>query len=258
MGITFDPPIQTPKRLVAGAIYHREFRLAELMANYLGRSEDAKFWRTCMSRIGEALHRTYFDSALGSYGTQCANALALAEGYVPAELREQVLQALRVDLVQYGHRLTCGLIGAPDTLRILSEAGFVQDALMALVVKNQPGFLWMIEQGCTTLGEHIVDRWKDTSGNQPGWSLIGAWMLQQLAGIECLTPGWGKVRVQPRLPMELQHVKAICTTPRGPLTVEWKRIAASGEALEITVRHPLGVEVELQVAAGSRTTIGVG
>ena len=82
---------------------------------------------------------------------------------------------------------------------------------------------------------------------------IGQWMIEDLAGIEPLVPGYGAIEIRPEVPSAgLDRVAATLDTVRGRVASSWRR-TADGLVLDLTV--PAGATALAHVPASDPATV---
>jgi hypothetical protein len=74
-------------------------------------------------------------------------------GVIPEAHKEAVVQTLVDDVAAHGYHLNVGIVGAKFLFPTLAEAGRGDVALMVSQQKTVPGYVYMVEQGATTLWE---------------------------------------------------------------------------------------------------------
>ena len=230
-----------PFGLPANHLVHTYFlwRCADITskaAAILGKNEDAHKYRNLAENVKSAFHNKYYDKDTGSYGDHGANVFALHMG-VPAECRESVKEALRIELTdKYNKHLNTGIFGTRRLFEVLAQNGMNDLAYEIMNQKDYPSFGWWIEQGATTTWE----RWdgKD-SRNHPMFGGGLTWYYNTLAGINIdeEQPGYKHVIIRPVLVNGLEHVKYSKITPFGKLQVEINHKDFSGE---IKIIVPVG------------------
>ncbi len=278
-------PLGADIKLVETAyLYHDEKRLAEI-ARVAGHPEDVAHWNNLAVKTFESFNNAFLkrnsamyfnrDSLtragatsflLGLLGMQpyhqTANALPLAFGLVPPELRQRVADQLAADVLAKGTHLDTGIVGTKELLPVLSSTGHA-DLALALARQTTPpswGYMLQKTQGRTGLWE--------------GWGLqgvrsldhmmlgtIGDWFYKDLAGIRPLEPGFASFAIDPDLSPGLDAVDATRNTPYGMLSVSWKRQTG---VLNFRVTIPVNAAAELwlpmgpedQLKEGGRTLTG--
>jgi hypothetical protein len=79
--------------------------------------------------------------------------LASELGVIPAEHKADVIQTLVDDIAAHDWHLNCGIVGIKYLLKTLSENGRGDVALMIMQQRTPPSYIYMVEQGATTMWE---------------------------------------------------------------------------------------------------------
>ena len=238
---------QTPGELVSAAYYFYDVDVLAKIAEVLGKTEDAQAYSKLANEIKEAFNREFYNSKSGDYanGTQTANTMALYLGLVPKDQSGRVMVNLTRDIV-YRHdtHVTTGFIGVKYLFPLLTRAGRSDLAYELATQTTYPSWGYMIANGATTLWE----LWQNKTGpsmnshNHPMFGSVGAWFYQALSGINAETPGYRKIRIQPRMARDLDWASASVETVRGTVACSWKR-------------SPGTVNVDVTVPVNSAATV---
>ena len=170
--------------------------------------------------------------------TQTCIALASTLGLVPARDAPAVFATLVHDVMEVhsGH-LNVGIIGVKELLPALVAGGRVDVALQVAQTPTQPGWVYMVLQGATTL-------WETWTGSRytpvASWNHImfgsqSAWYYEHLAGLQ-LAPGsrgwqrlllkpavWAGAATPPRsICANLSFASASIDTIRGRAAAAWQ------------------------------------
>jgi alpha-L-rhamnosidase len=242
------------------------------MAELTGHTADAQDFTKLAAQIKQAFNDTFFNESLGRYtatgnaspdgATQTAQALALDAGLVPADRRQDVLNAL-VDLVYSYHpsgqgpHFSGGTIGMAPTVRALAD-GNRDDVLWDLLQQNdQPSYGYFMQAtpanpgGMTTIGE----RWNlADSKNHMILAQIEEWFHSGIAGIRPAagSTAYDKLVFQPKPVGDLRYAKGSYTTPHGVARTSWTR---SERRFDLQVSVPPNTTAEVRVPAGAGWTI---
>jgi hypothetical protein len=73
-------------------------------------------------------------------------------------------------------------------------------------------------------------------------------MIEYVVGIQLAEAGWGRVRIKPFVPAELDYAEGSVMTPRGNVRVGWEKAADTG-ALKLKVEVPVGTEAAVCIPA---------
>ncbi len=175
----------------------------------------------------------------GTYdiGTQCCQAMPLALGIVPEDMKAKVLDVLIKDIEAHDYHLTTGIFGTKYLFQALSNAGRNDIAYRIVNQKTFPGWGWMLANGATTMWEHWEFSDNTYSHNHPMFGSVSEWFYKGLAGIQPdpSGPGFKKFFIRPSVVGDLTWVKAHHDSMYGRIESNWKR---EGNKLTITVVVP--------------------
>jgi len=246
-----DGYIFTSVNTVVNAFHLRALEDMTQLAQALGKTKEAtKFSeqeRTTQATFQEKL----FDPARGLYrdgvGTDNAslhaNLFPLAFGLVPAGQRPQIVQWLA------GRGMAASPYAAQYLLQALFENGGDADALALITAPGDRSWRHMVDSGATITWEAWDLKYKPNQDWNHAWGAAPANLLPRFVlGAQPLTPGWGRALIQPH-PGTLTSVEGRMPTPRGELSVAWKR----DKYFNLTLTLPPGMtaKVELPVLEGS-------
>ena len=105
--------------------------------------------------------------------------------------RKRTIQALRSAIVKNGYKLNTGFLGTAILNQTLTEVGLNNEAYTLLLQRNDPSWLYSIDQGATTIWE----RWNSytvangygpvsmNSFNHYAYGIVAEWMYRYMAGI---------------------------------------------------------------------------
>jgi alpha-L-rhamnosidase len=213
--------------LYGTAYYYRCAKAMEFFAGLLGRPDDQARYAALASQVAEAFQRKFYDESQGCYRgeerritayRQSANAVPLAYGLVPEELRPAIAKGLADDVTSRGDRLNTGILGSPALLESLVDSGYGDLAYRVVAQTEEPSWGHMIKSGKA----YISERW---NRGQPhlGLNSVGAFFYRHLAGIQPAAPGFKTLRLAPLVPEGLAWVKASHHSPYGEIRSEWTK-----------------------------------
>lgn len=263
-------PIGADIKLVETAyLYYDQRRLAEI-ARVAGHPEDVAHWNDLAAKTFTSFNKAFLNRDRAMYfnlpspnraGTisfflrllgrqpyhQTANALPLAFGLVPPELRQRVADQLAADVLAQGTHLDTGIIGTKELLPVLSSTGHADVALALARQTTPPSWGYMLQKmhGRTGLWEGWGVQ-SVRSLNHMMLGTIGDWFYKDLAGIRPLEPGFALFAIDPDLSPGLDSVDATRNTPYGTLSVSWKQQAG---LLHMNVTVPVDSHAELWLPA---------
>ena len=233
-----------------------------LMARHMARfmqltQQDATAYEALATAFCDSLNRHCYDAATGLYanGSQCAQALALYVGIVPEARRQQVADQLSRLVRQRDNHLDFGMIGSKTVMRILSEYGYVDQALEMALQPDAPSFAAWLKAGYTTPPEEWIAK-GGSSLNHVFLGDIDAWMYQYLAGInpDDAQGGMQHIIIRPYFPRQLSWVRASYQAVTGRVESAWQR---SGHQVTLQVTIPVNATATV-VLQGRETHIGAG
>ncbi|MBS1703200.1 MAG: family 78 glycoside hydrolase catalytic domain [Armatimonadetes bacterium] len=173
----------------------------------------------------------------GTYdiGTQCCQAMPLAIGLVPEDVKPKVLDVLLKDIEAHDDHLTTGIFGTKYLFEALSDNGHDDVAYRIANQKTFPSWGYMLEKGATTLWEHWDYSDNTFSHNHPMFGSVSEWFYRSLLGIRPAAPGFKKILIRPSVVGDLTYAKGHHDCPYGRIAVSWHR---KGSALTLDVDIP--------------------
>lgn len=265
----------TPRDLIATLYFAHTTDLVRRTAEILGHKDEAAEYGQLHTAIIEAMRKKY----LGPDGklipdSPTAYAMALAHDLLPEASREAAVKHLVEALRANDWKMATGFVGTPILMRVLKR--FHQDdAAYHLVLQHQfPGWMYMIDQGATTIwerwnswtpetgfGEKIGDTGvgdiKMNSFNHTVWGAVGEWLYAVTGGIDLdpRGPGFRRIVIRPRPGGTLTFAKAQLDTPYGRVTTDWKR---DGAKFVLQVNVPPNTRALVDLPDGKTTEVGAG
>ncbi|EGD77258.1 hypothetical protein PTSG_12712 [Salpingoeca rosetta] len=231
--------------LVSSYMYLKQLAIVAKMATRLGKTKDAQRYSNLASSVGAAFNNHFYDATnkiynetrrpAGAEELSIQTCIALADdlGLIPDEDRDQIMRNLVADVMvaNNGH-LNTGIVGIKQLLPTLSNAGYNDVALQIAQTPSQPGWVYMVQQGATTLWETWTGSRYDpvASWNHIMFGSQSAWYYQHLAGIQLSpgTRGYSNITFKPQVIGSrgavcgnLSSVEASVVTPRGRIASSW-------------------------------------
>jgi hypothetical protein len=244
----------TPTQLSATATWALCALTVSHAAEALGRAEEARQYGELHARIAADFQRHFRDPATGKLkntgSPQCANAMALCAGVVPAADRATLVEEIAADLEKRGWQQTPGDIGHVYFIRALAEAGR-SDILHRVYAREGTGsYGGILKKGLTSLPETwdaMMDGYQSLNHCMLGH--VMEWFYGYVAGIRQQpgTVGWKHVLIAPN-PGPLSHASARLNTPAGRISSRWK---VRGGKFQLEVEVPRGVSARALLPSGS-------
>ena len=181
------------------------------------------------------------EEGLLSQQSQTAYLLALMARFLPENQEEQAIQLLVKKIEDNGFRLSTGFVGTGILMGILSQYGRHDMAYHLLTQRENPSWLYSVDQGATTMWERWDSYRKDVgfgdvamnSFNHYAYGCVGEWMYRYMAGIDTTEeqPGFQMVLLRPNPDTRtwisqgqerITWVKASYQSRRGLIQVRWQ------------------------------------
>ncbi len=187
--------------------------------------------------VADAINTKLLNRETGKYdiGTQCCQAMPLALGLVPEDMKSKVLDVLLKDIKAHDYHLTTGIFGTKYLFEALSDNGYDDVAYKIANQKTFPGWGHMLENGATTLWEHWEFSDNTFSHNHPMFGSISEWFYRSLLGIRPTKPGFKEILIKPSVVSDLTYAKGHHDCPYGRIEISWKR---EGNKLTLDVTTP--------------------
>jgi alpha-L-rhamnosidase len=219
-------PTRTPIIQTSTAGYYYCVRAVMRTATLLDRPDDVAKYERLADQIKKSFNAHFFDPASGLYAkdSETSQVLPLWIGLAPEDQREPILRRLVEDLHRHGDHMTTGFVGVMPLLHGLVDWGQPELAYTVAMQEDVPGFLQMIADGNSTMGESLDG--KEGSRHHPFGACIGSFLFREVAGIrpDLAGPGFQKIVIRP-VPGNLTWAKARYDSIHGSIVSEWKREA---------------------------------
>lgn len=179
-----------------------------------------------------------FLNADGSFRTAILNTMqtpalfALRGGLVDGEARDNMISRLRKNFADHGNCLQTGFLGTSILMPVLTENGMSDIAYELLFQRNNPSWLYSIDNGATTIWERWNSYMLDTgmgprgmnSFNHYAYGCVCEWMWETMAGIssDVSAPGFKRIVMKPVPDRRLGFVKAEFNSPVGLIKSHWR------------------------------------
>ena len=223
--------------IVNTAIFCEMARIVSEAAKVLGKDDDAAAYAALHARAKDAFHKRFYHPDTHTYGdgSQTTAVLPLAFGIVPAECRAAVAdQLLRTIREKDACHVNTGIYGTRYLGDVLCDLGEGDLFVRLCNQPDYPGFGFMRAKGATTLWEQWTYKGGMNSHNHAMFSGAAHTLMTRLGGIRPAAPGFAKIEIRPTFPNALDWVEASRETPRGRVSVAWRRTNGS-IALDVTV-----------------------
>ncbi len=234
----------TDVTLVASVYLKLSSGLVANAAKKLGLETDAAYYQGISDKTKSAIQNVYYTkNGKCNVQTQTAYILALAMDLIDTEVRPLIAAELVGLLQEYNFHLTTGFVGTPFLCKVLSNAGYSQEAYKLLFQKDYPSWLYQVDMGATTIWE----RWNSVlsdgtlsgtgmnSLNHYTYGSIVQWMYENICGLTAKEEGFKTFYVAPEYTDRFSYVDMRYDSPKGTILIKWKK---QENAYELYVKVP--------------------
>ncbi|WP_313692396.1 family 78 glycoside hydrolase catalytic domain [Halorarum halobium] len=251
-----------PFDLFNSAFHYHTTNLFAKIATTLGNEADAATYRRRAEHIADAINNEFFraDEARYGPGTQASYTVPLFVGLVPDEHVNDVATRLAETVRSDGCKLKTGFLGTRPLLHTLVDHGYEEIAYEVVSQPEQPGWVYMVRQGATTMWERWDSDSRIGSGmnsfNHSPFTFVSEYLYEAIAGLRLGDdPVTDHATVAPTLVDALDWAEGQVETPNGEFTVAWERTDSDrGYELSTTVPWNTTATVRLPGAADSLVT----
>ena len=255
----------TDDYFAANACYLWSLQIMADTARALGKQEDETLYRQLRERVLSAFRDEYVTKT-GRLVSETQTAMTLALHFDLAEERfhAAIADRLETNIAAHKTHLTTGFIGTPYLCLALSDNGKHDLAGKLLLQEENPGWLYEVKMGATTVWE----RWNSilpdgsfnpanmNSLNHYAYGSIGYWLYTRLCGLRLLEPGYRKFAVAPRFMKGITWAELAFDSVYGEIKTAW-RCEKGKITVDLTV--PAGTSALLTLPEKNETlTLGSG
>lgn len=260
------------KEYISSAYLVHDIDLMLEMSEAIGRTDRIEHYKS----LREQAHAYYVENFLKDGKpvgtTQADKVLALAFDLLAPQIAEEVADELVEQIKANGNRLSTGFVGTYLLCPTLSKYGKDNMAYTLVMQRNEPSWLYSIDQGATTIWERWNSYTKEkgfgdvgmNSFNHYAYGSVVEWMYRFMAGIEPATPGFETILLQPRIDTRtgdelpegqerMTSAKASYETAFGTIKSEWN----NDGAFTYKCCVPTAAELRLPILGKSLTINGV-
>lgn len=233
----------TTERFISVCYYAYVAQLMAEMATAIGNTNDSLAYTTLYDNIKSEFQARYVNTnGLLSEDTQCAYLLALKLDLMPETSREDAIARLATLIEGNDYCLDTGFVGTGTLCQTLSAVGLDDLAYDLLLQRQNPSWMYSLDQGATTVWERWDSYTKESGFNKHSWimnsfnhyayGVVAEWMFRYVGGIEAdpSAPGFRNVILQPTPDLRttfpdgqerITHATATHRSPYGLITSSW-------------------------------------
>lgn len=263
--LAYDP---LDAHYVAVAYYAYVAQLMDSISRALDKPAEAVRYQKLYQNIRrEFQHRYLTTDGRLKEDTQTAYLLALRFGLLPEEHRAAACNSLRRKIEENGYRLSTGFVGTALLCPVLSDEDMDDLAYALLLQRQNPSWLYSVDQGATTVWERWDSYtresgfhkhpWNMNSFNHYAYGVIAEWLYAYMGGIRPASPGFSHVTLAPhadrrpadhpslRLQPRITWARTKIHTPYGDITSAWHLQSDGHYDYEFTV--PIGITYDIKI-----------
>ncbi|MBQ1553433.1 MAG: family 78 glycoside hydrolase catalytic domain [Clostridia bacterium] len=259
---------------ISSVYFIRDLELMAYMSAEIGKPGKARKYAKLREDALAYFRKTFMRRGKLKGDTQTEKVLCLAFGIVTGKDADAMAKALAKQIAENGDRLSTGFLGSYTLCPALSSFGQDKTAYDLLLQRNEPSWLYSIDQGATTIWERWNSYTKATgfghvgmnSFNHYAYGSVVEWIYRFSAGIEPLEPGFRSILLRPtpdtRTDAELPEgqervtwVKAEYDSAAGLIKSAWS--TEDGFVYDCAVPEGAVARLELPVFADTFTVNGV-
>ncbi len=211
------------------------------IADQLGYSEDQTKYEEIAKDIKSAFFEHLYNSnEINDSLSQTGHALPLWLDAVPETMEDSVYQNLLDAIHEVDDHIFSGFIGIKPILDVLAWKGDKQLAFDMIMQEESPGWLHMVKNEYSTVGENLNAKGYGT-GHHPFATNVGYWFYKYMLGFQASGGGWESMKIAPFLPTQLYHIEGEIQLPYGKASIS---IAREGDQVKYEISIPFNTEAE--------------
>lgn len=222
-------------------------QLAE-MAAILGHEKDYQKFHALSCKLKEVYKRHFLKKDRVASKRQCKYVRPLSMHLVDGTAAETIAAKLNEICIAGEYKIGTGFLTTWQVLQVLTDYGYADTAYRMLENTKQPGWLYAVSKGATTVWENwegITKKGEPVdSHNHYAPGAVVAWLFSHCAGIRPLKPGFEEVLIRPFSGGSLTFARAEYESCKGTIVSEWKR---DGDVFMLQVEIPDGVHARIEL-----------
>ncbi len=245
----------------ATASLYRCSHLLSQIASILGKKEDEESYGRLAKKVKHAYRKVLTDgNGKMKKEFQTAYVLPLHFSMFEGKEEENAAKHLVRLVTENDFCVGTGFPGTPYLLFALADHGCVKEAYRMLFQTKCPSWLYEVKCGATTIWERFdglnedgsIHLEEDGTGGMISYNhyasgSVGDFLYRRVAGIEPLSPGYRKFKINPLLTEQLDEVEASTYCPYGKIAMHYQ---ISNQQYELEVTCPYGAMAEIHLPDG--------
>lgn len=243
---------KAPTDLTGTANYYQFVKLTASLARKAGYADDAGSFEVLADDIRTTFLKRYTKGGKVGKGIQGEQAYGLYLGLLPESCRPDAVALLVQDIRKHGRALTTGLIATKYMLETLAREGENESAGDIVLHRGYPGWMYMLDNGATTLWENWKKSEDTYSNNHPMLGSVDEWLMKHLLGLDLADDAVGadKFVIRPQPVKGVTWARGHYDTPHGRVSLQWK-FDKNGN-VRLALNLPGGVTARVWIARLNR------
>ena len=230
-GLSDERKGATDDYFVANVCYLWTLQIMADTAAVLGYTEDAAQYAALRETVLAAFRDEYVTRTGRLVSeTQTAMTLALHFDLVEEKFKTAIADRLEQNIAAHKTHLTTGFVGTPYLCLALSDSGKHALAGKLLLQEENPGWLYEVKMGATTVWERWNSVMPDGSFNPANmnslnhyaYGAIGNWLYTRLCGLRRLEPGYKTFAVAPGFIKGITYAELEYESVYGTIKTAWR------------------------------------
>ncbi len=234
---------ETPHDVIYLAYFAHSTNLFAEIAEVLGKTEDAGFYRALFEQLKASFRKTYIEPDGKIKGdSQTAYVLAIAYDLLDEAQKKLAADHLARRINECDGHLSTGFVGTKDLMLALAKVGRNDMAYQLLHKETYPSWGFTIKNGATSIWERWYGWTPEDGFADPGmnsfshysFGAVGQWMFENIGGIKTEDPGFKRIIIHPQPGGKLSWAKTSYHSIQGLIESNWE-IKSGRFKLEVTI-----------------------
>lgn len=249
--------IKHPDEEVATAYFGYSAKMLSEIAGILGKKEDETEYRRLYEDICRAYQTEFLTGDTVVSQRQCRYVRPIMLDLVTEEQKKRIAADLNRMVIENEYKIGTGFLTTPGILSVLTEYGYADTAYKMLENTKQPGWLYAVTKGATTIWENWIGKDENNiprdSMNHYAPGSVVAWLFGTVAGIEPLKPGYEEILIAPVPGGTLNFCEASTDTCKGKIISSWRC-----ENSRFTLKIQVPAQTTVNMPDGQEYQVGKG
>ena len=210
--------LELPKYEEATAYLIYSLKCFAQIAKIIGKSKDAEKYLAISENAKKAYQYYFTENNCITSSRMCKYVRPLALDLLDDNTKKNVEKELIKMVREDGHHIGTGFLSTPFILKVLSDAGYLEDAYQMLENDDYPSWIYEIRQGATTVWEN----WNgDASRNHYSNGAACDWIFNTICGISIKAKN--RFLIAPKPGGSLTEASLLYRSIYGEVSCSWKK-----------------------------------